>query len=482
MTPEFSQRHARWRKRYKGELRFVNCSDLGLPKELWTGLGSYQAANDWWIKKKAEIDAGIRPVPPEIEQVIRTLQTKKAVLAAEGKDTFLVDMQIEDAYVDPENAQAMPDPHTVKILGRLDELGIDTGVFYTFTKLELDYALGATDYWDEKQVPKNLSQVERTISHHLHRWAELMRQRTTPSTMSVVKSYLKIFQDIRNGERLVLSGGMLIDVLTETKLDDAYLAFKSWKKKEESTKQKQFIYFRSFVRHLIERKFIPPLANIDSKAFTFKVKKSGKEPAHAIRIREFLLKLPDRFRLYALLALNCAMNNIDIGELTHSQINWTTSALTRKRVKTGGHDRVPVVRYKLWSETVQLLKQEMTYGSKDQLMLLDSAGAPLYVAQFEEDGTAYQYDKIKSSWRDHFGRSGDKEFTLRDFRYFGADLLEESPHKRDRESFLGHSPKSVEGIHYKRTVTDVSAACDYIRKMLFGTDERKTKAKKRSAS
>ena len=379
------------------------------------------------------------------------------------------------------NTPRRPDPQTVKILGRLDELGIETGELYTLSKPELDYAHGATDYWDEKQVPKSLSQAERTISHHLGKWAELMRQRTTPSTMSVVKSYLKIFQDIRRGEKLALSGEMLIDVLTETKLDDAYLAFKSWKQKEESTKQKQFIYFRSFVRHLIERRFVPPLANIDSKAFTFEVKKSGKEPAYAIRIREFLLKLPDRFQLYALLALNCAMNNIDIGELTHSQINWMTSTLTRKRVKTEGHDNVPVVRYKLWPETVILLKQEMTDGSKEQLMRLDSAGKPLYIAQFEDDGTAYQYDKIKSSWRDHFGRAEDKEFTLRDFRYFGADLLEESPQKWDRESFLGHSPKSVESIHYKRKVTDVSAACDYIRKMLFGADERKSKAKKRSA-
>jgi hypothetical protein len=33
---------------------------------------------------------------------------------------------------------------------------------------------------------------------------------------------------------------MPIDVLTEAKLDEAYLAFKSWDK-EETTKQKQFV-------------------------------------------------------------------------------------------------------------------------------------------------------------------------------------------------------------------------------------------------
>lgn len=106
MSPTFNGRHARWRKRYMDELYTLYCSDLGLPEELWTELGSYQAANDWWVKKKAEIDAGIRPVLPEVEQVIKTLRTKKTVLAAEGKDTHFVDSQIADAYVEPEHAEA----------------------------------------------------------------------------------------------------------------------------------------------------------------------------------------------------------------------------------------------------------------------------------------------------------------------------------------------------------------------------------------
>ncbi len=481
MSPEFRGRHARWRKLYKGEQYTVYCSDLGLPEELWTELGSYQAANEWWLKKKAEIDAGVRPVPPEVERVIKSLRTKKAVLTAEGKDTHFVDTQIADAYVEPEHAELMPDPHTVEILGRLDELGIETGPLYTLTKPELDYALGATDYWDEKQVPKGLAQAERTVGHHLDKWANLMQQRVTPTTFSVVQSYLKLFRDIRHGDQLVLGGEMLIDVLTEAKLDETYLAFKSWDK-EETTKQKQFVYFRSFVRHLIERRFIPPLANIDSKAFTFKAKKTGKEPADARRIRDFLGELPDRFQLYALLALNCSMNNIDIAQLTHGQIDWSRSTLTRKRVKTEDHENVPVVRYKLWPETVRLLKQEMTAGGRDQLVLRDAAGAPLYIAQVKDSGKVHHYDKIKSSWRDYFGRSEKKEFTLRDFRYFGADLLEKSRYEPYREPFLGHSPKSVESVHYKRKLIDVSAACGYIRKKLFGAKKRKPSATDSRAS
>ncbi|AMV25277.1 hypothetical protein VT84_12830 [Gemmata sp. SH-PL17] len=273
-SPTFNGRHARWRKQYK-VLYTVYCSELGLPENLWTELGSYQAANEWWVKKRGEIGAGVRPVPPEVERVIKTLRTKKAVLTAEGKGAHFVESQIADAYVEPEHVESTPDPHTAKILGRLDELGIETGELYALPKPELDYALGATEYWDEKQVPKSLAQAERTIGHTLDKWAELMRQRVTPTTYSVVQSYLKIFRDIRHGDRLVLGGEMLIDVLTKAKVDEAYLAFKSWDK-EETTKQKQFVYFRSFVRHLIERRFIPPLANIDSKAFTCRFRYSPR--------------------------------------------------------------------------------------------------------------------------------------------------------------------------------------------------------------
>jgi hypothetical protein len=50
----------RWVKMYKGQRFTVACSVLGVPA---TKEGSYQAANAWWAKKKAEIDAARQPVP-----------------------------------------------------------------------------------------------------------------------------------------------------------------------------------------------------------------------------------------------------------------------------------------------------------------------------------------------------------------------------------------------------------------------------------
>jgi len=47
-----------WMKEYRGKKYAVSCRQLGVPE---TKESSYQAANQWWQQKKAEIDAASRP-------------------------------------------------------------------------------------------------------------------------------------------------------------------------------------------------------------------------------------------------------------------------------------------------------------------------------------------------------------------------------------------------------------------------------------
>jgi hypothetical protein len=51
-----------WMKEYRKKKYAVSCRQLGMPE---TKIGSYQAANRWWEAKKAEIDAALRPTPPQ---------------------------------------------------------------------------------------------------------------------------------------------------------------------------------------------------------------------------------------------------------------------------------------------------------------------------------------------------------------------------------------------------------------------------------
>ena len=71
-----------------------------------------------------------------------------------------------------------------------------------------------------------------------------------------------------------------------------------------------------------------------------------------------LLAAPDRTKLYILLMLNCGMTQKDIADLAVTEVNWEEGRIKRKRSKTGDCENVPTVNYKLWPETLRLLRQE----------------------------------------------------------------------------------------------------------------------------
>ncbi len=58
MTWEPTRR--RWWKQYRNRRYVVSCRQLDSPE---TKEGSYQAANAWWMAKKAEVDGKLPPHP-----------------------------------------------------------------------------------------------------------------------------------------------------------------------------------------------------------------------------------------------------------------------------------------------------------------------------------------------------------------------------------------------------------------------------------
>src|SRR5262245_56746553 len=62
----------------------VSCADLGLPRDAWTKDADYQAANAWWLAKRAELDA-----PHDVHQEALAgfrsrIQDAKADIQTEG--------------------------------------------------------------------------------------------------------------------------------------------------------------------------------------------------------------------------------------------------------------------------------------------------------------------------------------------------------------------------------------------------------------
>ena len=200
-----------------------------------------------------------------------------------------------------------------------------------------------------------------------------------------------------------------------------------------------------------------------SKLLVFAVDAVEKAPPDPAKIKAFLDTLPDRLKLYALLALNTGSNNIDIGRLRHRQIDLEKRTLVKRRQKTGEWEKVPKITYWLWNETVRLLRQER--DPDGEFVLTDARGGCLYISTKSEEG-AKHYDKIKSQWRDHFGRSEAKLYTLKDFRFFSADLIKESEWRGMWEIFLGHSLRTVAERHYGSN-ENCTKVCQYLETVFY---------------
>lgn len=481
----------RWRKMYRGVRYEVYCSGLNLPEDQWTALGSYQAANDWWATKKIEIDAKLPTYRPDVEEVIKTLRAKRRVLAGAGEDTSdyddaitaakkafkpLLDPTLTFTSLDDEieavRRASQPegdgvnvlDPRTSARAAFLAARGIDLS---GLDAVSLEIALGSAAYWEEKFASVRKVPEDRRIGTLLGGWLLLKRKKAKATTLVRLQGHKKAFESLKNKDKVVLAADMPVDVLTEQKVEDVFHTIDG-EECDEATKQKKWMTFKNFVRHVVTKRLIALPLNLDSIDLTFEVTPKEKPTPVMADVRDFLSTLPDRLRLYAILAANCGMNNVDIGKLTTGQIDFTARTLTRKRVKTGKHKKVPTVTYWLWEETVQLLRQEMTEGG--EYALLDSKGQPLYIDTKDGPQGASLYDKIKSSWRDYFGRDGAKKYTLKDFRYFSSDLIKGSPFRLYQEVWLGHSPKTVAAKNYSGA-EDCTEVCKWLHTRFFPDQE-----------
>ena len=114
---------------------------------------------------------------------------------------------------------------------------------------------------------------------------------------------------------------------------------------------------------------------------TIDIGKLKKPTFNNEEIKILLDNATERTQLYILLALNCAMTQIDIAELHPEQVDWAKGRITRQRTKTEGNENVPEVSYLLWKRTFDLLKK---HGSrKGGRVLTNDEGRPLKVERLQ---------------------------------------------------------------------------------------------------
>src|SRR5262249_29148272 len=119
---------------------------------------------------------------------------------------------------------------------------------------------------------------------------------------------------------------------------------------------------KQFIARLAEMKLIPTPGNLRSRRFRFNHSAPQKIETFTVQeVRELLANSVERTRLYVLLMLNCGMYQNDISELLDEEVDWRAGTIKRARSKTRERHG-PVVTYKLWPETFELLTKHRAGG------------------------------------------------------------------------------------------------------------------------
>ena len=150
-------------------------------------------------------------------------------------------------------------------------------------------------------------------------------------------------------------------------------------------------------------------------------------------------------KLYLLLMLNCGMYQNDIAELHADELDLKAGTVKRARSKT--RERGPVVTYRLWPETSELLRRHRS-NIGDRALTTDE-GNPL-VRYWLEDGKMRRYDAIQSAWSRLATKMGGKtRLGMKHLRKTSASLLGQHPQfKFYANHFLADSPRTVADSHY----------------------------------
>jgi len=451
-----------WQKMFKGTRYQVYCTELNAPP---TKEGSYQAANDWWSRKVAQLKPTL---PNDYRLAIENLkQLEQAHHLADGLPLpFTPSDLIEELELQGLKANPKPLPDVLKhanpweaMSPRKEELIAGEKV-RTIQRAEVRVAEARAQVEDRLRILGKLGQVktpkDKTIGANLDRFLDIESRRMRPQTFREFTQYFDRLDHL-------LTRDASVEIINEQLVDDHYLwlADQPW---EGQTKNKRLGFFRRFLLWLDEQGVHPRPKNLKAKGHRFKLKRKKIDTFEGVA--KAISSLPDEPRLWAMLAVNTGMTQADLGALNWDMINLKAGTLTRYRVKTQAHKNAPTVCYKLWPTTLKFLKARAT--KKGLVFSTEKSDKPLYETRFEEkDGkkVAIKKDLFSTYWK---RIEPHPSIPLGKFRHIGATTLKTNNLYRGfRDLYLANVPEGIGDTHYSAENDQAFWEClEYIRKTL----------------
>ena len=473
-----------WMKWYKGHNYSVSCRQLEADP---TKESSWQAANDWWEQKEAELRQ--EAVPPTLtidpaSQRIKDLLDRFSIkdlrrLAGRGEAARTVLDILEKASV----ANALPLAGTTavgsawvtvanlksgnaippQVISNIMSNGFTKNLAPEFQQRyveNLDRRIGAD------AVPK-----DRTVKGQVDGWVRNQHSRHVAGKISAGR--YDAYE--RNVGVFVewIRPGTDISEITAQRFRDYY----DWLCQQIGAGRFSPAYSRSlfnatknFVSRVAELGLIPLPGNIRSRDFTFDDSPQEIQYYTRTEIRSLFAecdKSSPRTKLFLLLMLNCGMYQSDIADLKPSEVDLVRGVITRRRSKRRRQGLK--VTYKLWPETMELLR---THGSFDGDLVLTSEHGNRLVSYEVPKGEFQRYDLIGHAYNIVRKRAGIAK-AIKVFRKTAANTLDQ--HRIYRSFcpyFLAHAPRTVTEISYVGTPPEelFFEAIDWLRTELLLRD------------
>lgn len=205
--------------------------------------------------------------------------------------------------------------------------------------------------------------------------------------------------------------------------------------------------FKQFVRWLGENEYIAALpANLDSRQMVIEV--DDLDPKHMTpsQFQRLLAASTPKSKLYWLLMANCGMTQIDIAELRPRDIHWGNGLIVYKRQKLKRKKTRKPKTYKLWPETLELLKE---YASRtSERALLGRNGLLLARRQVSPGGDKKNVNAITNRYNYCAEKAGLEGFSATDIRNTAATVLKNSRYAEKRTIYTQHSATNTTDRHY----------------------------------
>ena len=367
--------------------------------------GSYPTANAWWRAKQAEIH-GRQPPHPHAEYLdslarrrdwairhdhsaVEALWAEIAHVERGGLPGFLIGTAFDP---EPPSIDDPPPPDAYQD----EDDPPDEVIAESYWRGEVARAIDPLDeVWNDRVANDRPEAVpdDRTVGTQLIKYMNIELSRALAESNPLSPSQYDQIRLCLNAFRDWINPATPIDRLDADTWESWWTHLLGWTGSIDY-KKKRLSHARSFIEWLASKGAIPLPQNLNKRKYRFG---SSIRAVRTMTISEVrtLIDNASGQQISSLLMLNCGMQQKDIAYLTHSDVDWTRGRIVRKRTKTRDVSAcVPMVDYKLWPQTWELL-QEFRNVCGDHVLLTRSGGLWL-TDTIDADGKRRKADNIAS--------------------------------------------------------------------------------------